>query len=71
MMAFYLGFVFFMITRENIYFINLRQAFFLSPLYAARISSKTVLFTAVPDDYLSEAKIRRMYCDSKPGPSAK
>jgi len=64
-MAFYLGFVFFMITRENIYFINLRQAYFLSPLYAARISSKTVLFTAVPDDYLSEAKIRRMYGDDK------
>ncbi|KAL1953900.1 hypothetical protein VTO42DRAFT_2052 [Malbranchea cinnamomea] len=61
----FVGFVFFMVTRESLYFINLRQAYFMSPLYAARISSKTVLFTAVPEEYLDEAKIRRMYGDEK------
>jgi calcium permeable stress-gated cation channel len=57
----FIGFVFFLVTREMIYFINLRQAYLLSPLYASRISSRTVLFQAVPNDYANEAKIRRMF----------
>ena len=56
-----IGFVFFMVTREMIYYINLRQAYLLSPLYASRISSRTVLFQAVPNEYANEAKIRRMF----------
>lgn len=55
------GFVFYMITRENIYYINLRQAYLFSPLYASRMSSRTVLFTSVPEEYLNEAKLRRMF----------
>lgn len=54
-----------MITREHLYFINLRQAYFLSPLYASRISSRTVLFTVVPEKLLNEARIRRIYGDDK------
>ena len=50
-----------MVTRESIYYINLRQAYLLSPLYAHRISSRTVLFASVPDDYASEAKMRQMF----------
>ncbi|KAK2766798.1 hypothetical protein FQN54_006112 [Arachnomyces sp. PD_36] len=61
----FISFVFYMVTRESIYYINLRQAYHLSPLYASRISSRTVLFSSVPDDYLSEAKIRRMYGNDK------
>ncbi|EGC47503.1 DUF221 domain-containing protein [Histoplasma capsulatum var. duboisii H88] len=61
----FVGFVFFMITREMLFFINLRQAYFFSPLYASRISSKTVLFTSVPQEYLNEAKIRHIYGDDK------
>ena len=52
-----------MITREQIYFINLRQAYLLSPLYANRVSSRTVLFTSVPTPYLNEAKLRLMLGD--------
>lgn len=55
------GFVMYMITRECIFYINLRQAFLLTPHYAKRISARTVLFTAVPQDYLDEAKIRQMF----------
>lgn len=55
------SFVMYMVTRESIYYINLRQAYLLSPLYANRMSSRTVLFTSVPDEYLNEAKLRRMY----------
>ena len=54
------GFVLFMITRESIFYINLRQAYLLSPLYSSRLSSRTVLFTSVPAPYLEESAIRRM-----------
>ena len=56
-----IGFVFYMVMRESIYYINLRQAYLLSPLYANRISSRTVLFTSVPKDYQDEGKLRRMF----------
>ena len=50
----------YMITRETIYFINLRQAYLVSPLYANRVSSRTVLFSAIPDEYLDEAILRQL-----------
>lgn len=49
-----------MVTRESIYYINLRQAYLLSPLYAHRISSRTVLFSSVPNDFANETRIRQM-----------
>jgi hypothetical protein len=55
------GFVWFLVTRESIYYINLRQAYAFSPAYAARMSSRTVMFTSVPKDYLEEKKLRRMF----------
>ncbi|KAI9822960.1 MAG: hypothetical protein M1826_000342 [Phylliscum demangeonii] len=60
----FFGFVLFMVTRESIFYINLRQAYLLSPLYANRISSRTVLFTSVPNDYLDEVKLRRIFGSS-------
>lgn len=59
----FFGFVLLLITRETIYYVNLRQAFLLSPTYANRISSRTVLFTGVPQSYLDEAKLRKMFGD--------
>lgn len=58
------GFVMYMIMRESIFYVNLRQAFLLSPFYANRISSRTVLFISVPDEYLDEARIRKVFGDS-------
>jgi hypothetical protein len=58
------GFVMYMILRECIFYINLRQAFFLTPQYAKRISSRTVLFTCVPQDFLDRARIRQIFTDS-------
>ncbi|GAM88545.1 hypothetical protein ANO11243_065780 [Dothideomycetidae sp. 11243] len=60
----FFGYLLFMITRESIYYINLRQAYLLSPLYSSRLSSRTVLFTSVPDEYLDEAKLRHILGDS-------
>ena len=50
-----------MVTRESIFYINLRQAYILSPLLANRLSSRTVLLTSVPEVYLNEVKIRRIF----------
>ncbi|GAB1214110.1 hypothetical protein ATERTT37_003269 [Aspergillus terreus] len=61
----FVGFVFFTITRESIFYINLRQAYALSPAYASRLSSRTVLFTAVTEKYLNRDKVRQMFGPSK------
>ena len=50
-----------MVMRESIFYINLRQAYLLSPLYASRMSSRTVLFNSVPEEYLDEVKLRQMF----------
>ena len=55
------GYILYTITRESIFYINLRQAYLLSPLYANRISSRTVLFGSVPQEYLHEGKLRTMF----------
>jgi hypothetical protein len=62
----YVGFILYMITRETIYYINLRQAYLMNPAYAAKLPSRTVLFTSVPQDLLEESKIRAIL-----GPSVK
>lgn len=53
--------IFYMVTRETLYFINVRNAYMLSPIYAARMSSRTVLFTSLPAEFVSEAKIRAVF----------
>jgi calcium permeable stress-gated cation channel len=53
-----------MVSRECVYYINLRQAYLLSPHYANRLSSRTVLFGCVPRQYLDEAKLRKVFGDS-------
>ncbi len=57
----FFGFVLLLVTRESIYYINLRQAFLMSPAYANRISSRTVLFTSVPKPYLNQAKLKQVF----------
>lgn len=59
------GFLMYMITRECIFYINLRQAHHINPHYAKRISARTVLFTSVPDEYNNEARIRSMFAAVK------
>lgn len=47
-----------MVSRECLYYINLRQAYLLSPFYSNRLSSRTVLYRNVPRQYLDEARLR-------------
>ncbi|KAL0262028.1 hypothetical protein SLS55_003463 [Diplodia seriata] len=60
----FFGVVLYTVCRECIYAINLRQAYLLSPFYADRLSSRTVLFTCVPEQLLDEAKLRKVFGDS-------
>ena len=55
------GFVMWIITRETIYFINLRHAYLLAPFNAARISSRTVLFSDVPAEYQNKEKLQTLF----------
>lgn len=60
----FLGFVIYTIFRECVYYINLRQAFLVSPFYSDRVSSRTVLFTSVPESFLDERKLRKVFGSS-------
>lgn len=53
-----------MVLRECIYYIHLRQAYLLSPLYAERLSSRTVLFTCVPVPDLDEHRLKKLFGDT-------
>ncbi|KAG5985496.1 hypothetical protein E4U43_006045, partial [Claviceps pusilla] len=59
----FFGFVLYMIVRECIYYVNLRQAYLSSPYYADRISSRTIMLTCVPKEYQNERRLRRLYGD--------
>lgn len=50
-----------MVVRECIYCVNIRQAYLMAPFYADRPSSRTVLFTCVPREYLHEARLRATF----------
>ncbi|KAI5362890.1 Putative calcium-dependent channel, 7TM region phosphate [Septoria linicola] len=56
----FFSFVIYTITREMIYYISLRQAYLMSPFYSSRLSSRTVLYTSIPEEFMEESKLRRM-----------
>ena len=49
------------IARESIYAVKLRQALYNLPHFGGRLSTRTVLFTNVPTDFLVEAKLRETF----------
>ncbi|KAK4936653.1 hypothetical protein LTR10_022505 [Elasticomyces elasticus] len=59
----YFGFVLYMVSRECIYYVHLRQAYLHSPFYAKRLSSRTVMFTSIPKEYRDEAKLKKIFGD--------
>ncbi|KAM3081742.1 hypothetical protein ACMFMG_005188 [Clarireedia jacksonii] len=60
----FFGFILYMVSRECVYYINLRQAYLLHPYYANRLSSRTVLFTCIPQQNLEERKLRKLFGDA-------
>ncbi|KAF3938079.1 hypothetical protein ABW19_dt0205002 [Dactylella cylindrospora] len=57
----FFGFVLFTIYRELMHFIAVRQAYLCSPMYANRISARTLLVTSIPDDYLSVPQLLKLF----------
>ncbi|PGH10641.1 hypothetical protein AJ79_05355 [Helicocarpus griseus UAMH5409] len=57
----FFGFMFYIVTRESLFYATLRQAYLLSPLYSSRISSRTVLFMSVPQAFLNKPKLRKVF----------
>lgn len=57
----FFGFVMLLITRESLYYIRLRQQYYLSPFERSRISSRSVLFVNVPEEARNEAYLRQQY----------
>ncbi|KAI1337643.1 DUF221-domain-containing protein [Xylariaceae sp. FL0016] len=55
----YLGFVTLVVLRERVYFIGLRQAYFLSTARASRVPSRTVLFMGIPKEQRSISDIKQ------------
>lgn len=57
----YQGFIVYVITRERKFFIGLRQAYYLSPLHALRLSSRTVMFLSLPKDQCTSAQVKEKF----------
>lgn len=59
------GFVIFTLYRELVYYVSVRQAVLTSPAYSKNISSRTILVSTVPKEYLSEASLRELFVGVK------
>jgi hypothetical protein len=57
----YFGFVLFVVYRELVYFVALRQAYMHSELYAPKLSARTLLITHIPERYQDEDALRRVF----------
>lgn len=62
--VFYLGVVY-VIYRELTYYASMRQAVLSSPRYGQKLSSRTVLFQTVPDQFLDEGEFAKLFDDVK------
>ena len=59
----FFGWVMFLIGREMMYLVKVRQAYLLSTWNASRISQRTVLFTDIPDKELSLERLHTNFPD--------
>ncbi|SCU83426.1 LAFA_0D03532g1_1 [Lachancea sp. 'fantastica'] len=57
---FYWSFMY-VVYRELVYYTSLRQVVMASPRYAKKLSSRTVLFQTVPDQFLSEVEFTKLF----------
>lgn len=49
----YFGFILFTLYRELVYYVSIRQAVLTSPAYKDTVSSRTILISTVPKEFLS------------------
>ncbi|KAF5124512.1 hypothetical protein DV495_003935 [Geotrichum candidum] len=55
------GFILFTLYRELVYYVSVRQAVLTSPAYTNNISSRTILISTVPREFLSEDALRELF----------
>lgn len=55
------GFIMFVIYRELLHFVAVRQAYLCSPAYSNRVSARTLLVTSIPDEYLSVPQLLKLF----------
>ena len=56
----FLGGVMLAITHERMFYIGARQAYYMSPLRAKRLTSRTVMFMSLPEEDRSEHALRKL-----------
>merc|ERR1711939_675358 len=61
----FFSFVIYVITRETLYYAYMRQAYLLSPYNSSKISSKTVLFTDVPEEYRNPGALEHVFPNTR------
>lgn len=57
----FFAFVMFTIYRELMHYTAIRHAYLLHPMYADRISSRTVLITSIPENYMNVPALLKMF----------
>lgn len=57
----YFGFVLFVVYRELIFYIAIRQAYMHSDMYAPRLSARTLLITAIPERFRSVEALKAVF----------
>lgn len=57
----YFSIVLFVIYRELLYYIAIRQAYMHSDLYASRLSARTLMLTNVPAKYAGETELKAVF----------
>jgi len=55
------GMTLFTIYRELVFYTNFRNAILVSPAHAGKLSTRTVIFQTVPDAFLDERRIRKLF----------
>ncbi len=55
------GISLFTIYRELVFYTNFRNAILVSPAHAGKLSTRTVIFQSVPDAFLDERRIRKLF----------
>jgi len=57
----FFGFILLVIYRELRFYIALRNAYVISKAYSSRISSRTLLVTSIPHQYLNEDSLKEVF----------
>ncbi|ANB14423.1 Rsn1p [Sugiyamaella lignohabitans] len=57
----FFGFILFSLYRELQYYVAVRQSVLTSPAYSNLVSSRTILLTTLPDEYMNSSKLANLF----------